>query len=130
MTLAWRAFLNMLAIAAGDPVWALTCVVFGPFRASFFIGKCLAVALIVALVLLLGVQFAVEAMRLKGAWPHSVGNIAAGLVAFAVFLRFVSRPMIDHFGDVEARIMSIDQGPVVRGPARLGLSFPGRNIYR
>lgn len=100
MTLAFRAFLNMIAIAAGDPIWALTCVVFGPIRASYFIGKCLLVALIVALVLLLGVQFAMETLRLKGAWPHVAGNIGAGLVALSVFLRFVSRPMIDHFGEV------------------------------
>lgn len=100
MTLALRAFLNMIAIAAGDPVWALTCVVFGPFRAAYFIGKCLLMALIVALVLLLGVQFAMETLRLKGAWPHSVGNVGSLLIALGVFLRFVSRPMIDHFGDM------------------------------
>lgn len=100
MTLALRAFLNMIAIAAGDPVWALTCVVFGPFRAAYFIGKYLLMALIVALVLLLGVQFAMETLRLKGAWPHSVGNVGSLLIALGVFLRFVSRPMIDHFGDV------------------------------
>ena len=37
---------------------------------------------------------------------------------------------IDHFGDVEARIMGVDQGPVFGGPARLGPRFPGRNIDR
>ena len=35
---------------------------------------------------------------------------------------------VDHFGDVEARIMGIDQGPVVRRPA--GLRVPVRNIDR
>src|SRR5947209_2608185 len=31
---------------------------------------------------------------------------------------------IDHFRYVEARIMGVDQGPVVRGPAGLGPRFP------
>ena len=35
---------------------------------------------------------------------------------------------IDHCRNIEARIMGVDQGPVVGGPARLGLRFPGRNI--
>ena len=87
---------------ARDPLWALTCVVFGPFRGGFYLAKCLLVGLILALVLFLGVQFAVETLRMKGAWLHRVGNVGAGLVALAVFLRMASRPMIDHFGDWRA----------------------------
>ncbi len=102
MTLALRAFLNMIAIAAGDPLWALTCVVFGPFSASFFIGKCLLMALIVALVLLLGIAFVVEVAGQKGTWLHGAANIGAGLVALSVFLRMASRPMIDHFGHLDS----------------------------
>jgi hypothetical protein len=57
VTPTWRAFANMSRAAARDPLWALACVVFGPFRGGFYLAKCLLMALIVALVLL----FAVEA---------------------------------------------------------------------
>lgn len=100
MTLAWRAFSNMLRAAAYDPLWALTCVVFGPFRGGIYLAKSLLLALTVALVLLFGVAFAVEAAGQKGAWLHGAANIGAGLVALSVFLRMASRPMIDHFGDL------------------------------
>lgn len=100
MTPAWRAFANMSRAAARDPLWALACVVFSPIRGGIYLAKSLLMALIVALVLLFAVSFAVEAAGQKGAWPHRVGNIAAGLVALAVFWRFASRPLIDHFGDM------------------------------
>lgn len=100
MTLAWRAFSNMLRAAAHDPLWALTCVVFRPFRGGIHLAKSLMFALVVALVLLFGVAFAVEAAGQKGSRLHGAANIGAGLVALAVFLRMASRPMIDHFGDL------------------------------
>ena len=100
MTLAWRAFSNMLRAAAHDPLWALTCVVFAPFRGGIHLAKSLLMALVVALVLLFGVAFAVEAAGQKGAWLHGAANIGAGFVALSVFLRMASRPMIDHFGDL------------------------------
>ena len=95
MTPAWRAFANMSRAAARDPLWALACVVFSPIRGGIYLAKSLLMALIVALVLLFAVSFPVEAAGQKGAWPHRVGNIAAGLVALAVFWRFASRPLID-----------------------------------
>src|SRR5437588_80109 len=61
------------------------------------------------------------------------------LIRFKNWLWLGSRPSrqinpwrrgIDHFRNVEARIMGIDQGSVVGGPARLGLRSPGRNIDR
>jgi hypothetical protein len=57
MTPVWRAFANMSRAAASDPLWAFTCIVFGPIRGGFYLAKSLLMALIVALVLL----FAVEA---------------------------------------------------------------------
>jgi type IV secretion system protein VirD4 len=102
VTPAWRAFANMSRAAARDPLWALACVVFGPVRGGFYLAKCLLMGLIVVLVLLFAVSFAVEAAGQKGAWPHRVDNIAAGLVALAVFWRFASRPLIDHFGDLDS----------------------------
>jgi type IV secretion system protein VirD4 len=99
VTPVWRAFANMSRAAARDPLWALACVVFSPIRGGIYLAKSLLMALIVALVLLFAVSFAVEAAGQKGAWPHRLGNIAAGLVAVAVFWRFASRPLIDHFGD-------------------------------
>ncbi len=100
MTPTWRAFANMSRAATRDPLWALACVIFSPIRGGIYLAKTLLMALIVAIVLLFAVSFAVEAAGQKGAWPHRVGNIAAGIVALAVFWRFASRPLIDHFGDM------------------------------
>ncbi|MEK4031500.1 hypothetical protein WOA01_00055 [Methylocystis sp. IM2] len=100
MTPTWRAFANMSRAAARDPLWALGCIIFGPIRGGAYFAKALAMGTIVALVLLIGVQFVMETLRLKGSWLHRWADLGAGLVALAMIWRFATRPLIDHFGDM------------------------------
>ena len=100
MTPVRRAFANMSRAAVRDPLWALGCVIFGPIRGGAYLAKALLMGTIVALVLLLGVQFVMETLRLKGSWLHRWADLGAGFIAFAMIWRFATRPLIDHFGDV------------------------------
>jgi type IV secretion system protein VirD4 len=100
VTPVWRAFANMSRAAARDPLWALGCVIFGPIRGGAYLAKSLLMGTIVALVLLLGVQFVMETLRLKGSWLHRWADLGAAFVALAMIWRFATRPLIDHFGEM------------------------------
>jgi type IV secretory pathway TraG/TraD family ATPase VirD4 len=99
VTPVWRAFANMSRAAVRDPLWALGCVIFGPIRGGAYLAKSLLMGTIVAPVLLLGIQFVMETLRLKGSWLHRWADLGAGLVTLAMIWRFATRPLIDHFGD-------------------------------
>ena len=95
------AFVNMLRAAWRDPLWALGCAVFGPLSAIHYVAKTGAIAGIVTLVLLFTVHLAMDAIGMAHTWLHLAGNLLACLLGLMTLARFVTKPMVEHFGMVD-----------------------------
>ncbi len=94
----WVAFRNMLHAAARDPLWALISVILGPVRAGAWFLKNIAIVVIVALTLSIGVEVTMHAIGMQNTWLHTLGNIATMLVVLALLFRLATKPMIESFG--------------------------------
>jgi type IV secretion system protein VirD4 len=95
------AFMNMLRAAWRDPIWALGCAVFGPLSAIHYIAKVGAIAGLVTLALLFAVHLAMDAIGMARTWLHLGGNLLACLLGLMTLARFVTKPMVEHFGMVD-----------------------------
>ncbi|MBX9909358.1 MAG: type IV secretory system conjugative DNA transfer family protein [Beijerinckiaceae bacterium] len=95
------AFVNMLRAAWRDPLWALGCAVFGPLSAIHYVAKTGAIAGIVTLVLVFTVHLAMDAIGMAHTWLHLAGNLLACLLGLMTLARFVTKPMVEHFGMVD-----------------------------
>ena len=96
-TLAWGAFKNMMRQAGRDPVWAISCIIFAPFRAGRYVLQVSLFILIVTLAL------AVAANGIPHEWWIARGIAGLGVLAVFVVLLFrvLTNPMIAHFGSME-----------------------------
>ena len=96
-TLAWGAFKNMMRQAGRDPVWAISCVIMGPFRAGRYVLQVSLFILIVTLAL------AVAANGIPHEWwiARGTAGLFVLLVFFVLLFRVLTNPMITHFGDME-----------------------------
>ena len=101
-TLAWAAFKNMLRTAARDPLWAFVALLSTPFRIWKPLLGALFILIITLFVIGMGGRFFLENM---GFGPGSVPFIALDLVTLlvlaAIVFRFITNPLILHFGDME-----------------------------
>ena len=101
-TLAWAAFKNMLRAAARDPLWAFVALLSAPFRIWKPLLGALFILIMVPFVIGMGGRFFLENM---GFGPGSVPFIALDLVTLlvlaAIAFRFITNPLILHFGDME-----------------------------
>jgi type IV secretion system protein VirD4 len=101
-TLAWAAFKNMLRTAARDPLWAFVALLSAPFRIWKPLLGALFILIITLFVIGMGGRFFLENM---GFGPGSVPFIALDLVTLlvlaAIVFRFITNPLILHFGDME-----------------------------
>ncbi len=101
-TLAWAAFKNMLRAAARDPLWAFVALLSAPFRIWKPLLGALFILIMVLFVIGMGGRFFLENM---GFGPGSVSFIALDLVTLlvlaAIAFRFITNPLILHFGDME-----------------------------
>ncbi|WP_425356288.1 hypothetical protein [Sinorhizobium meliloti] len=98
-TLAWVAFKNMMRAAARDPLWAFVALLSAPFR----IWKPLLGLLFFLIIVLFVIGFGVRP-RANGFGVGSSPVIALDLVTLLVLaalaFRFITNPLILHFGDI------------------------------
>ena len=94
-----RALRHLLRAAHHDPLWAVTSVVLAPFRAGKVLAQAAFALLILALVGFGTVGFAVDALARRNTALHAIGNIAVLVLLAALLWRFVSKPLLDAFGD-------------------------------
>jgi len=101
--LAWIAFKNMLRAAGRDPLWAFIAIVTSPFNVIAYLYQnglfFVFVVFIVGFGLMGLMQWAgVE----RGGALWNVANLAYAAFILLFLFRFLSRPMIDHFGEMDA----------------------------
>lgn len=100
--LAWAAFKNMMRAAARDPIWAFVALLGLPFRVWKPLLGLLFILIIATFVIGMGGQFALQEMGFApGSVPDIVLNVGLLLVLVAITFRFVTNPLILHFGDME-----------------------------
>ncbi|MUZ65011.1 type IV secretory system conjugative DNA transfer family protein [Agrobacterium vitis] len=100
-TLAWVALKNMVRAAARDPLWAFVALLSAPFRIWKPLLGVLFFLIIALFVIGFGGRFFLQQM---GFGPGSIPFIALDLVTLLVLaalaFRFITNPLIVHFGDM------------------------------
>lgn len=100
-TLAWAALKNMVRAAARDPLWAFVALLSAPFRIWKPLLGVLFFLIIALFVIGFGGRFFLQQM---GFGPGSIPFIALDLVTLLVLaalaFRFITNPLIVHFGDM------------------------------
>lgn len=100
-TLAWGALKNMVRAAARDPLWAFVALLSAPFRIWKPLLGVLFFLIIALFVIGFGGRFFLQQM---GFGPGSIPFIALDLVTLLVLaalaFRFITNPLIVHFGDM------------------------------
>ncbi len=101
--LAWAAFKNMLRYAARDPLWAIIAIVTSPLRAAIYLVQNGLFFVLVVMVVGFGLMGIMQAAGIRPGNPlWIVANIAFIIFLLLLLFRFLTRPMIDHFGDIDA----------------------------
>jgi type IV secretion system protein VirD4 len=101
--LAWAAFKNMLRFAARDPLWAIIAIVTSPLRAATYLVQNGLFFVLVVIVAGLGLMGIMQAAGIRPGNPlWIVANFAYIVFLLLLLFRFLTKPMIDHFGDVDA----------------------------
>lgn len=101
--LAWAAFKNMLRAAARDPLWAFVAIVTAPFRAAGYIARAGVLFLLVLFIVGGGLMALMQWAGIqRGDALWYVGNLAFTAFLVLFVFRLLSRPMIQHFGDMDA----------------------------
>ncbi len=100
-TLAWVAFKNMMRAAARDPLWAFVALLSAPFRIWKPLLGLLFFLIIVLFVIGFGGRFVLEKMGFGvGSSPVIALDLVTLLVLAALAFRFITNPLILHFGDI------------------------------
>ena len=100
--LAWGAFKNMMRQAARDPLWAFVALLAAPFRIWKPLLGLLFLLVIVLFVLGFGGRFALEQIGFRvGSVPVLLLDLVTLLVLLALAFRFLTNPLIIHFGDMD-----------------------------
>jgi len=99
-TLAWAALKNMMRAAARDPLWAFVALLSAPFRIWKHLLGVLLFLIIAMFVIALGGRFFLQQMGFgPGSIPFVVLDLVTLLVLAALAFRFITNPLIVHFGD-------------------------------
>ncbi len=97
--LIWRALQNMMRAAARDPVWALTAIALGPFRAGRYLLGVVVLFFIVAIVLTAGASLLIYLLGIpKPSLLHDLIFAGVGIAIVLIVLRALSAPLIQRFG--------------------------------
>lgn len=100
-TLVWAAFKNMMRAAARDPLWAFVVLVSAPFRIWKPLLGLLFFLIIVLFVIGFGGRFVLEQMGFGvGSIPVIALDLVTLVVLAALAFRFITNPLILHFGDM------------------------------
>ena len=101
-TLAWAAFKNMLRAAARDPLWAFVALISLPFRIWQGLLKVLFILMVALFVVGFGGRFFLEQIGFgPGSAPFIALDLITLLVLAALAFRFITNPLIIHFGDMD-----------------------------
>ncbi len=99
---AWAAFKNMMRQAARDPLWAFLSLLALPFRIWKPLLGLLFILVITLFVVGFGGRFALEQMGFRvGSVPVLLLDLVTLLVLAALAFRFLTNPLIIHFGDMD-----------------------------
>ncbi|NTF65799.1 type IV secretory system conjugative DNA transfer family protein [Rhizobium rhizogenes] len=100
-TLAWAALKNMMRAVARDPLWAFVALLSAPFRIWKPLLSVLFFLIIAFFVIGLGGRFFLQQMGFgPGSIPFVVLDLVTLLVLAALAFRFITNPLIVHFGDM------------------------------
>ena len=100
--LAWAAFKNMMRQAARDPLWAFVALLAAPFRIWKPLLGVLFILVMALFVIGFGGRFALEQIGIRaGSVPILLLDLVTLLVVAALAFRFLTNPLIIHFGDME-----------------------------
>ena len=101
--LAWAAFKNMMRMAARDPLWAFLSLIAAPFRVWKPLLQSLFILIVVLFIVGLGGRTVLR--DFGGFGPGSIPVIAWDFVTLlimaAIAFRFLTNPLIIHFGDMD-----------------------------
>ncbi|EJC77940.1 type IV secretory pathway, VirD4 component [Rhizobium leguminosarum bv. trifolii WSM2012] len=99
--LAWGAFKNMMRAAVRDPLWAFVALISAPFRIWKPLLRVLVFLIIALFVIGFGGRLFLEQMGFGvGSIPFIALDVVTLLVLAALAFRFVTNPLIVHFGDM------------------------------
>ncbi|NTJ35908.1 type IV secretory system conjugative DNA transfer family protein [Agrobacterium rhizogenes] len=100
-TLAWTALKNMMRAAARDPLWAFVALLSAPFRIWKPLLSVLFFLIIALFMIGLGGRFFLQQMGFgPGSIPFVMLDLVTLLVLAALAFRFITNPLIVHFGDM------------------------------
>ncbi|NTH66603.1 type IV secretory system conjugative DNA transfer family protein [Agrobacterium rhizogenes] len=100
-TLAWAALKNMMRAAARDPLWAFVALLSAPFRIWKPLLSVLFFLIIALFMIGLGGRFFLQQMGFgPGSIPFVMLDLVTLLVLAALAFRFITNPLIVHFGDM------------------------------
>lgn len=100
-TLAWVALKNMVRAAARDPLWAFVALLSAPFRIWKPLLGVLFFLIIALFVIGFGGRFFLQQMGFgPGSIPFITLDLVTLLVLAALAFRFITNPLIVHFGDM------------------------------
>jgi len=97
-----HALRNLLNAALRDPLWALGALIMAPFRAGRYLIQTAFVLVVFALVLILVVEFAINAVGMRNTALHAAANVVVLGILAALLYRIVSQPLLTHFGNLDA----------------------------
>ncbi|MXN49412.1 TraM recognition domain-containing protein [Shinella kummerowiae] len=99
--LAWAAFKNMLRAAARDPLWAFVALIGLPFRIWKPLLGLLFILIIAVFLIGMGGRFALQQIGFgPGTIPFIALDLGTLLVLAWITFRFITNPLIVHFGDM------------------------------
>lgn len=99
--LAWAAFKNMLRAAARDPLWAFVALIGLPFRIWKPLLGLLFILIIALFLIGMGGRFALQKIGFgPGTIPFIALDLGTLLVLAWITFRFITNPLIVHFGDM------------------------------
>ncbi|MDE2110193.1 MAG: type IV secretory system conjugative DNA transfer family protein [Alphaproteobacteria bacterium] len=96
-TAAWAAFKAMLRAATNDPIWALTALIVGPFRAWRYVIRSLFLLMLVGVVLTYGAHAIFPPLS----WIRWTGDLVVSIIVLILMFRLATNPMIAHFGNID-----------------------------
>ena len=100
--LAWRAFRNMLRAAARDPLWAVISLITAPFGLWRPVLGALGIIALFLVVFGVGGEVLLGQLGYRhGSLPYAVLYVIVLLLVLWLVFRFITNPMILHFGDMD-----------------------------
>lgn len=128
---AWAAFKNMMRAAARDPLWAFVALLAAPFRIWKPMLGVLFILAITLFVVGFGGRFALEQIGFRaGSVPVLLLDLVTLLLLLALAFRFLTNPLIIHFGDMDGETHGSARFATTKETAALARADSGLLIGR